>query len=120
MKKAVAYIILVAYSLMLMRPAMPFVADILAHTFWYSQHIATVHFENGKYHVHYQVMDESKKSFPEKDQRSIKSETSTSDHLITALEFNFSFPVLDKKRFVNLLVHLPQPDSWGNYPPPKI
>ena len=31
---------------------MPIINDAIAHTFYKMEHLATVHFENGKYHVH--------------------------------------------------------------------
>jgi hypothetical protein len=31
---------------------MPAITDCLAHTFWKMNHVATVHYENGKYHLH--------------------------------------------------------------------
>jgi hypothetical protein len=34
---------------------MPVANDIIAHTFYKMQHLATVHFENGKYHVHQEL-----------------------------------------------------------------
>jgi hypothetical protein len=40
------------YAFALIRPIMPIVNDVIAHTFFKVEHLATVHFENGKYHVH--------------------------------------------------------------------
>ncbi len=37
---------------------LPVVCDALAHTFWKMQHIATVHYENGKYHLHVELQQE--------------------------------------------------------------
>jgi hypothetical protein len=52
MKKQVAILLLLCYSLALVKPLAPVLSDLLAHSFWKSEHVATVHFENGKYHVH--------------------------------------------------------------------
>jgi hypothetical protein len=119
MKKALIYIILFSYTLILVRPTVPFIADVIAHTFWYSQHVATVHFENGKYHVHYQSINEAKKSFPGKDPQNSKNETFISDHLIKIQKFDFTFFVVDKKCFKNLSFSIPQVNPSPNYPPPK-
>ena len=49
MRKTVTSILLIAYTSLLLRPWLPFVMDFLAHTFWYAQHMATVHYENGRF-----------------------------------------------------------------------
>ena len=120
MKKALIYIILFSYTLILVRPTVPFIADVIAHTFWYSQHIATVHFENGKYHVHSQSINEAQKSFPGKNTQNSKTETFISDHLVKSQKFNFTFFVINKKYFKDLSFSIPEVNPSQNYPPPKI
>ena len=34
--------------------------DVIAHTFYKMEHLASVHFENGKYHVHAELASERK------------------------------------------------------------
>ena len=119
MKKALIYIILFSYTLMLVRPTVPFIADVIAHTFWYSQHIATVHFENGKYHVHYQYINEAQKSFPGKNPHNSKTETFIGDHLIVNQKIDFSFHVVMVKDFHKLSFVIPDVYPSVNYPPPK-
>jgi hypothetical protein len=53
--RIVSRILLFCYAFLLFKPAVPFVKDRLAHTFFYAQHVRTVHVENGKEHVHYEV-----------------------------------------------------------------
>ncbi|HSZ84725.1 MAG TPA: hypothetical protein VK787_01770 [Puia sp.] len=119
MKKALIYIVLFSYTLIIIRPTVPIIADIIAHTFWYSQHIATVHFENGKYHVHYQSMNEAQKSFPGKNPQNSKTETFIADHLIKNQKFDFTFFVINNKCFKNLCFSIPDMNPSHNYPPPK-
>jgi hypothetical protein len=67
MKRQVAILLLCCYALALFRPLTSCVSDLLAHTFWHSEHVATVHFENGKYHLHVELReagDEQENSFP--------------------------------------------------------
>lgn len=73
MKKIITYLLLFTFSTMLLKPAMPYVTDVLAHSFWYANHMATVHFENGKYHVHKEVIDTEKESNQEKNTTLLKS-----------------------------------------------
>ena len=51
-KKIILYALLCVYSFALLKPIMPLANDVIAHTFYKMQHIATVHYENGKYHLH--------------------------------------------------------------------
>lgn len=55
MKKQVATLLLICYAALLLRPLGPVVTDVFAHIFWNSEHMATVHYENGQYHVHVEI-----------------------------------------------------------------
>lgn len=55
MIKQVATLLLVCYAALLLRPAATVVQDVLAHLFWNSAHMATVHYENDNYHVHLEL-----------------------------------------------------------------
>jgi hypothetical protein len=99
---------------------MPAVIDLLAHTFWYSHHMATVHFENGKYHVHYQYAEESKKKFPGNNNHSLKNETSHTDYLVYTHQYNFSLNKISSDLFVMGYYLLQKKIAQKDYPPPKI
>ncbi|MGQ0830000.1 MAG: hypothetical protein ACT4ON_16555 [Bacteroidota bacterium] len=58
-KKAVVRALLCVYCFALLKPVMPLIDDVVAHTFYKMQHIATVHYENGKYHVHAELAEHS-------------------------------------------------------------
>ena len=58
-KKVIVYTFLCIYSFALLKPIMPVVDDVIAHTFYKMQHLATVHFENGKYHVHTELANDA-------------------------------------------------------------
>ncbi|MCW3084508.1 MAG: hypothetical protein JWP12_1874 [Bacteroidetes bacterium] len=58
-KKVIVYTFLCIYSFALLKPVMPIVDDVIAHTFYKMQHLATVHFENGKYHVHTELANDA-------------------------------------------------------------
>ncbi|SRR5579871_61510 len=120
MKKTFIYILFFSYTIMLIRPTVPFIADVIAHTFWYSQHMATVHFEKGKYHVHYQYMNEAQKSFPGKNPSNFKTETFISDHLFFSDRFDFSFHSLTEKHFRELSFFIPELSLQNNFPPPRV
>ncbi|MES2590962.1 MAG: hypothetical protein V4608_03670 [Bacteroidota bacterium] len=54
--KVIIYIFICIYSFVLLKPVMPVVNDVLAHTFFKMQHLATVHYENGKHHLHVELL----------------------------------------------------------------
>lgn len=76
MKKLLLYIVLSSYAIVMVKPALPYVQDFIGHILFYKQHMATVHFEDGKYHVHKQVVKDvkeensGKNSLPEKKKSS--------------------------------------------------
>jgi hypothetical protein len=95
-KKQLAYLLLTLYVTVQVRPLAILAEDLLAHVFYEAQHMATVHYENGKYHIHADLekasQDESASSEPknisfekQNDQQSVP------DKLIYSSE-DFQFP----------------------------
>lgn len=66
------------YVFALLKPLTPILSDFLAHTFWQQDHITSVHFENGKYHMHVELAKEIKEQAP---QDTKTTNTSSSDFL---------------------------------------
>ena len=81
MKKALLYLLLFSYTVIICRPVLPSVADAMAHIFWYSAHMATVHYEHGKYHVHYEYRQAAKKESPATGNSIPQSSGAASEHL---------------------------------------
>lgn len=57
-KRTLVYALLYVYSFGLLKPIVPVVNDVIAHTFYKLEHMATVHYENGKYHLHAEIASE--------------------------------------------------------------
>lgn len=55
-KQAIICALVCVYSFALLKPVMPVVNDVVAHTFFKMQHMATVHYENGKHHLHVELL----------------------------------------------------------------
>jgi hypothetical protein len=66
-RKIVIYTLLCVYSFALLKPLTPIVNDVIAHAFYKMEHLATVHFENGKYHVHAELAQQAEKDNPTKN-----------------------------------------------------
>ena len=53
---------LCVYAFGLIKPVLPLVKDLLAHTFFKTSHMAEVHYENGRYHLHMELNEEAQKN----------------------------------------------------------
>ena len=120
MKKALLYLLLFSYTSLVLKPVLPFITDTVAHIFWYSEHIATVHYEKGKYHVHYESLAEAKKNSPEKSIPVTKTETASSEHFMNTSRYDFSYQPLLSLHFSNPSFYLPHTWLANSYPPPKM
>ncbi|MEO6541225.1 MAG: hypothetical protein ABIN74_09555 [Ferruginibacter sp.] len=119
MKRIALYIILFSYTTVMLKPVSPYISDAFSHIFYYSQHIATVHYENGKMHVHREVMDNAKKNESQKEIPVSKKENTANAHIsiqqkgssaILNLQTSFQIPASSAL----LYNYLP-----GEYPPPR-
>ena len=81
MRKVLLYLLLFSYITIICKPVLPALSDAVAHIFWYSEHMATVHYEHGKYHVHYEYQQAVKNEYPGKDTSLPKSSDIVSEHL---------------------------------------
>jgi hypothetical protein len=100
MKQIALYIILFSYSMVMLKPVSPYISDAVEHIFNYTQHMATVHYENGKMHVHKEIVNNAKEDHPAKEMPASKKENSTNDHIslqqkqsIQALAVINSYPI---------------------------
>lgn len=117
MKRIYLYILLLSYSALMLKPVSPYIQDSIAHIFYYTQHLATVHYENGKLHVHKEVVDAAKKETAPRDQTSFKKDTGISDHLSTAS--NPALAITQPIRFqITFACRLTDPLPASAEPPP--
>ncbi|MBC7867584.1 MAG: hypothetical protein H7X88_08615 [Gloeobacteraceae cyanobacterium ES-bin-316] len=56
MKNFWVSILLFSYSLVLFKPVFPYVSDFISHLVLYKTHITSVHHEQGKSHVHKELV----------------------------------------------------------------
>ncbi len=119
MKQIALYIVLLSYSMVMLKPVSPYLSDTVAHIFNYTQHMATVHYENGKYHVHKEMVNNAKKNIPAKEIPASKKENSANDHItvqqkqtVSFLSLNFSYQFSPASKLINNYLA-------GDYPPPR-
>jgi hypothetical protein len=121
-KKASIYILLFFYVVVQLRPLTAVVQDLIAHTFFKMQHMATVHYENGKYHLHNEL-----KTITEEDSNSTSEKAPSSQKTNeTSNQINHRILFVFETYSISLPQTLP-PDQnviTGfdsiNAPPPKM
>lgn len=103
----------------MLKPVLPYVSDLVNHVFFYTQHMATVHYENGKYHVHKEIVDNAKKEASQKEIPASKKENTTADH--TVLQQKETPTALLMNRIMQIPVSTSLQHNYlpGDYPPPR-
>ena len=124
MKKAGLYILLLSYVIVQLRPLTVLVEDVIAHTFFKMQHMATVHYENGHYHLHNELktineQDNDSNKASHKSSSSQKTDKSISDQLVTELSFDFYSNSLLIPEFNTSVLDVALGFTKINSPPPK-
>ena len=119
MKQIALYIVLLSYSTVMLKPLSPYISDTVEHIFNYTQHMATVHYENGKYHVHKELVDNAKKNIPAKETPVSKKENSANDYISTqqkqAVQISLSYIAYQFSSASKLINNY----LAGDYPPPR-
>jgi len=119
MKKALSYLLLVSYLVVLVKPVLPYVSDFMAHAFWKYKHIATVHKEDGKTHIHFELKQAAKEDGNNKNAPVSKTETQVSPHIIAIVGYNFGLADMAYNHFPLNVFYVPSLALACNYPPPK-
>jgi hypothetical protein len=91
-KKTIVYILLFFYVAVQLKPLTVVVQDIIAHTFFKMQHMTSVHYENGHYHLHAELetINKENNTAGKPIEKSSSQETeANSKQLLTQLRFNF-------------------------------
>ncbi len=115
-----AWLVIFCYTLLIFNPILPIATDIVAHTFWEKEHIMTVHQENGKFHVHWDLVRNAKQS--EKDKNAAGAKSGSEDHLFEPVCFSFEIInelpiVLSYPRYTT---HCPEVQADSHYRPPRV
>lgn len=121
MKKLLLYILLFCYTVVTFKPVLPFMSDFVGHAFFYAHHMATVHYENGKYHVHYEVIKDVKEESTDKTPGpASKKDNSANEHFVTESRqtgFVIALPAI--KYHTAEAPGISSIDLNNDYPPPR-
>ncbi len=121
MKKLLLHIILVSYAIVMFKPVFPYVEDFIGHVLFYKNHMATVHLENGKYHVHAEVAKDTKEENSNKSTSNVKKQATSNDHIVVANKAAIIFNASTVHKYsLATCSDLPAGNLSYNYPPPRI
>ena len=119
MKKLILHIVLLSYTVVMLKPVLPYVSDFIGHVFFYTQHMATVHVVNGKMHIHKEITDYAKKDASQKQLPSSKKENSANDHISLQQKKSIPGPNLKKLFQITPASALLYNYLPCEYPPPR-
>ena len=117
MKHPSAYYLLLLYTIIVCKPHLPVVRDVLAHTFWAQAHIVEVHHHHGAAHLHYELKEAAKQDST--DTTTIKNSDSVPVHLLTQHQFDFTCYDSGVQRKQSAPCAVPTTFSKPHTPPPK-
>lgn len=117
-------LLVAVYSCMPLKPILPFASDFIAHTFNEFDHVASVHFENGKYHVHADVVNDSKSKNNRQEAPVNELDLKTDVHFAPEINFLFSeqSTTIPETAKIALQTHAfaNGRSISPNYPPPQV
>ncbi len=93
MKRGFTYLFLVAYTVGIIKPTLPVISDIIAHTFQELEHTNTVHKHNGENHVHLEI-EASEKEETNKNTSTHKIEVSVNPHFVCKIHYDVSKQIM--------------------------
>jgi hypothetical protein len=98
---------------------MPYLSDLIAHTFYNAEHVKTVHFENGKYHVHHELVKLAQKNTGDENDGYLKKISLPDEHLITTTSFSFFNPYFPHNYLPAVLQSITPVCMDAVFPPPR-
>ncbi len=103
----------------MLKPVLPYVSDFVNHVFFYTQHMATVHIEDGKMHVHKEIVDNTKKAASQKEIPAAKKENTTTDYISFQQKESITISILNRVFQIPVSTALQLNYLPGDYPPPR-
>lgn len=113
---------LLSYAVVLIKPVLPYVSDFINHAFFYAKHMATVHYENGQYHVHYQTAKDAREEKQDKSNLpSSKKDNTSTEHILTNTnQTDFSLTIINAQYHTSATQAVVSGILNVHYPPPRI
>jgi ABC-type nickel/cobalt efflux system permease component RcnA len=125
-KTTISKILLCIYVFALIRSLGPLISDIVAHTFFEAQHLATVHLHHGEHHLHDELEEEDEDSAHDHHHhdsnganRLVSENKALEAYLTTSIAGFISYPESIKNCVLSENNQLPDGFIQKVTPPPK-
>ncbi len=118
-KEVLAYFLLIIYLVATCKPVLPIAADILAHTFWESNHVESVHHQHGSQHVQSEITHAEDNDDNSQNDSTLKFSEPVPLHLAAILSFDFNFIAFRQSYLPSTSNSIFQTTLDRTYPPPK-
>ncbi|HEY0058899.1 MAG TPA: hypothetical protein VGB56_07170 [Flavisolibacter sp.] len=105
------------YTASVVKPVLPLLVDVLAHTFQELEHTSTVHAHNGEQHVHLEM--QSLVAEQHDDAPAPTIEFSVTPHLVSTIEIAFLTPGRARAAWGRMIPILPVTHLRMPFPPPR-
>jgi hypothetical protein len=117
LKRALLHIVFFLYTASVVKPVLPMVVDLLAHTFQELEHTSTVHAHNGEQHVHLEMQQLATPD--SEDAPAAKIDVSVTPHFLSQINLHISAVAATRRewgRAGNIIIAF---DRSSPDPPPK-
>ena len=120
MRNLIAYCLLLLYSFAVIKPVLPILKDEMAHIFWKTHHLSTVHHHHGNHHTEKEIAHSAHEEENKENGQVVKIAEPVSLHIVVQSFFSFQPTFLKKQVFgtANDAVAFLCLDI--RYPPPKF
>lgn len=98
-KNILLYALLLSYAIVICKPALPYVSDLIGHLVFSKNHMATVHFENGKYHLHKEIVKNALDNEAQKAPLTSKKDNKANEHIISILRLSAFVKVVNAHNY---------------------
>ena len=106
MKNFLLYLFFFTYTASILKPVVPYISDLIAHSFYYAEHVKTVHFENGKYHLHKEIVKNALDNEAQKAPLTSKKDNKANEHIISILRLSAFVKVVNAHNYPLTPIHL--------------
>lgn len=101
------------------RPILPLLQDELAHIFWKTEHIATVHHHHGDDHAEEEIAEAAHEEENDKSQTTTKTCETVSVHIVLQTLYDIPQMSREKQMFKITVSDFSTVSLDKHYPPPK-
>ncbi len=119
MKTTAAYYLLLLYLFAICKPVLPLVQDDLAHIFWKTEHIATVHHHHGDHHAEEEVATAAHDEENNKVPLTSKTSEPVSIHIIVQNSYIIPQLFIEKPNFGAKIYKVSSLSLDKHFPPPR-